>query len=82
MWNEDAFVFVFDVYSLVFEDWQWLVQMLTLVQVTWLIQMLMYFTGLVALIFPPNALLVLGECLYTFSIGLGVQRQTDCKRGL
>ena len=56
--------------------------MLTLVQVTWLIQMLMYFTGLVALIFPPNALIVLGECFYTFPIGLGVQRQTDCIRGL
>ena len=38
----------------------------TFVEVTWLIQMLMYFTGLVALIFPPNALLVLGECFYTF----------------
>ena len=28
--------------------------------------MLMYFTGLFALIFPPNVLLVLGECFYTF----------------
>ena len=54
----------------------------TFAEVTWLTQMLLYFTLLIALISPPKALLMLGECFYTFSIGLGVQRQNDCGGGL
>ena len=48
--------------------------MLTLVEVSWLIQMLLYFSVMFALISTPKMFLVPVGCFNRLSIGLGVHR--------